>query len=708
MASDFRWRQVEGMAPARMEDDAQIPTQGAPTPERTPPAATEIVRPFAMVERPSKQDTARLESWIEAIPGGVTAAPAGLPLPALRWTMPPDGLYDFLEWWLMCPPGLECYADPGFRQMLQARRAPRFKVSVQSSGKNWLQVAVDLEEEVQALSREEAARLLESSRGELILMRGGGYYRRKDLEEYREQAELLADMGLGLEKGEQRVHALQLAGAAGERLAKADPAEADWIAMRQQMMATLQEFSGVPGARLSSHLVDVLRPYQRAGVDFLVWACQTFGGAVLADDMGLGKTLQVLAALSNLRGTSGKPSLVVCPASVAHNWQREAARFTPALRTVVLEAGTARHEVLGHMDKYDLVIKNYSLARRDAEKLQGQEWLMVCVDEAQAIKNPAAAITSTVKSLTAEYRIALTGTPIENRLQDLWSIAAFAVPGYLPPLEKINALDRGNSPDLAYRALRARLRPVLLRRLKAEVAPELPPRIEERLDCAMTAKQRKAYLAELKQARALLESSGKVVGKERIQILAALTRLRQLCCEPELRGVRDAGSGKVDVLMEQVPEVLEAGHKVLVFSQFVQMIKILERRFTKAGIPFYTLTGATKKRPELIAAFEADERPCVFFISLKAGGTGLNLTSASHVFLFDPWWNPAVEAQAIDRTHRIGQDKTVLAFRLVTEGTIEERILELQEEKRGLVKNVLEDEAFNRMLTKDDFRFLLE
>jgi superfamily II DNA or RNA helicase len=707
LGADGQWRLLPSTVAAQLEDDLGAIQDSEPADDSpilpTPPAPA-----LALVERPRRADTAELETWLNSLPGGFLPPPPSLAVPAMRWRMPADGLFLFLDWWLMRPADIPCYGDKKFRAMLQARDVPRYKVSVRPSGKNWLGVSVALEEEIRGLSLEEAARLLEGTQGQLILMKDGGYYRRKDLEQYREQAEMLADLGLSTDSCEQRVHAFQLAGASGDRLALAENADTQWRALRQEMSTLLSDFDGIPRAKLPVSLAKVLRPYQQAGVDFLVWACENFGGAVLADDMGLGKTVQVLAALSCLGEHAGKPSLVVCPASVAHNWQREASRFTPWLKTVVLEAGVDRHEVLDRLGDFDVVIKNYSLARRDAEKLQAQEWLMVCVDEAQAIKNPAAAITATVKSLAPEYRVALTGTPIENRLQDLWSIADFAVPGYLPPLNKVNMLDKSGSGGLGYKALRARLRPILLRRMKAEVAPELPPRIEERLDCAMTTGQKKAYLAELKQARALLESSSRVVGKERIQILAALTRLRQLCCDPELRAVRGTGSGKVEVLMEHLPVVLEAGHKVLVFSQFVQMIKILERRFTKENLPFYTLTGATTKRPELIQRFEEDERPCVFLISLKAGGTGLNLTSATHVFLFDPWWNPAVEAQAIDRTHRIGQDKTVVAFRLVTEGTIEERILELQEEKRGLVKNVLEDEAFNRMLTKDDFKYLLE
>jgi SNF2 family DNA or RNA helicase len=331
------------------------------------------------------------------------------------------------------------------------------------------------------------------------------------------------------------------------------------------------------------------------------------------------------------------------------------------------------------------------------------------VDEAQAIKNRSADITKVVKTLDAKYRFALTGTPIENRVSDVCSIVDFAVPGYLPASmngDKMSAEDGAQSAAF----LRSRLRPILIRRLKSEVAKELPDRIEERLDCQMTAGQKKIYLAEAAKARNLLGTlkGGKTAGQEKIIMLAALTRLRQICCDPALVQDTETGSGKSDEFMALVGPLIESGNKVLVFSQFVRMLVRLEARLASANIPTRMLAGQTKHRSELVESFEKDATPSVFLISLKAGGTGLNLVSASHVVVFDPWWNPAVEAQAIDRAHRIGQTKTVVAFRLVTSGTIEEKILELQEKKRRLVKNILEEETFNRGLTKEDFAFLLE
>jgi SNF2 family DNA or RNA helicase len=547
----------------------------------------------------------------------------------------------------------------------------------------------------------------------LILLPRGGAYRRADLVEYAQGVELLESIGLSTAAGDYKVHALQVAGAMEHKEALANCGD-QLRQLVENVRDTLASFKGVPPADIDAHTARFLRPYQQQGADFLVWAGNTFGGALLADDMGLGKTLQVLAAITALRRdatAADRPALVICPASVAHNWQREAARFTPHLRVLVLESGKARKSQLEKLGDYDLVVMNYALLRRDLPMLLPVEWLCVVVDEAQAIKNATADTSRSVKQLSAQYRFALTGTPIENRLSDLRSILEFAVPNYVAglPIDDSESADQ-RVASRSQRLLRSRLRPVLLRRLKSEVATELPERIETRIDCEMGTKQRKLYLAELKRARTTLEEIGDAQFRStgKIQMLALLMRLRQICCDPVLIDAPQIESAKVDQLVELVAPLLEAGHKVLLFSQFVQMLKHLQDVLTSQDIATYMLHGGTKNRQPLVDAFQSDERACVFLVSLKAGGTGLNLTAASHVVLFDPWWNPAVEAQAIDRSHRIGQDKTVVAYRLVTLGTIEERILELQERKRALVRGVLEEESFNRALTREDFKYLLE
>jgi SNF2 family DNA or RNA helicase len=327
------------------------------------------------------------------------------------------------------------------------------------------------------------------------------------------------------------------------------------------------------------------------------------------------------------------------------------------------------------------------------------------------VKNPDAAVTRVAASLRARHRLALTGTPLENRALDLWSIASAVAPGYLGARKAFaDRFDRPDAPPHARALLAAKLRPILLRRLKRQVAPELPERIEERRDCELTAGQRKLYLAELRRSRALLEDipDAKAMARTRISILAALTRLRQICCHPALGQAKPSvGSGKFDALFELLEPLLAEGHKVLVFSQFVRCLELLAAEMAARGIRHHVLTGSTVRRDAVVDAFADDPEACVFLLSLKAGGTGLNLTAASYVVLFDPWWNPAAEAQAIDRTHRLGQDRTVIAYRLVARGTIEERIVELQARKATMVRDVLGEDGFARALTRDDLGWLL-
>ncbi|MEQ1833925.1 MAG: DEAD/DEAH box helicase, partial [Candidatus Eisenbacteria bacterium] len=310
----------------------------------------------------------------------------------------------------------------------------------------------------------------------------------------------------------------------------------------------------------------------------------------------------------------------------------------------------------------------------------------------------------------APHRLALTGTPLENRALDLWSIVRFVNPGYLGSERAFLArFDRSDAPPQSRRLLAAKLRPMLLRRLKRDVAPELPERVEERRDCEMSAGQRKLYLAELARARrevAAMQVAGGL-GRHKIQILAALTRLRQICCHPALAGgAANVRSGKFEALFELLEPLLAEGHKVLVFSQFVKALELVRAEFKKRKIAHFELTGSTTDRPRVVKGFEEHPESCVFLISLRAGGTGLNLTAANYVVLLDPWWNPAVEAQAIDRAHRIGQDRTVIAYRLLMQGSIEERIWELQQRKAALASDVLGEDGFAKALDRDALDYL--
>jgi SNF2 family DNA or RNA helicase len=459
-----------------------------------------------------------------------------------------------------------------------------------------------------------------------------------------------------------------------------------------------------------------LRPYQKDGFDFLAHLVRIKLGGILADDMGLGKTLQTLTWLAWLQDQNKKnhkPSLVICPASVLHNWRREAEKFTPNLKVLVLESGAARHNLRKQIPQHDLIVTNYALLRRDLEEFHKFSFRAVILDEAQFIKNPGAQVTQSVKQLKCENKIALTGTPLENRLLDLWSIVDFIQPGYLGNQEQFletyepRGANAESEQRIARRRLSAKLRPLLLRRLKKHVAKDLPDRIEERRDCPLGDEQRKLYLAELRRSRDQVMKAVETQGlnKSKMHVLAALTRLRQVCCHPSLVG-SDTASGKTETLFELLDPLIADGQKVLVFSQFVQMLQLLEKDCAARQIKTHMLTGQTKDRQAVVNAFQSDTGAGVFLLSLRAAGTGLNLTNASYVVLYDPWWNPAVEAQAIDRSHRIGQTQTVNAYRLIAPGTVEEKIWELQQSKAQTIADVLGEEGFARSLTAVDLEYL--
>ena len=381
----------------------------------------------------------------------------------------------------------------------------------------------------------------------------------------------------------------------------------------------------------------------------------------------------------------------------------------------MLESGAARHNLRKQIPQHDLIVTNYALLRRDLEALQKFAFRAVILDEAQFIKNPSAQVTQSVKQMRADHSLALTGTPLENRLLDLWSIVDFIQPGYLGNQDHFSQTyeprgeDVENAQRIARRRLSAKLRPLMLRRLKQRVAKDLPDRIEQRRDCQLGDEQRKLYLAELRRSRDQVFQTvvEKGLNQSKIHVLAALTRLRQICCHPQLVG-NDAPSGKTETLFELLEPLLSEGQKVLVFSQFVQVLKLLEqwRECQQRQIKTHLLTGQTKQRQEVVAAFQSDPGAAVFLLSLRAAGTGLNLTTASYVVLYDPWWNPAVEAQAIDRSHRIGQVNTVNAYRLIAPGTVEEKIWELQQSKAQTIADVLGEEGFARSLSKTDLDYL--
>ncbi len=613
--------------------------------------------------------------------------------------------------WQDRPAEADYLGNPPFQRLFLNRRVVRPKLVLRGSGIDWLSVSAEWEAEGMKLSSADVQRLAAATTRFVKLPDGG--WVEIDVDANRKAHETAATLGLeGLTADAQKaslLHATQLDANTIEAMGTAKAV----AALRDK----LQNFQGVPDTKLPGNIHAELRPYQKEGFNFLCNLTRLKLGGILADDMGLGKTLQTLTWLAWLQETTPKkdrrPSLVICPASVLYNWRREAEKFVPHLKVLVLQSGQARHNLRRQIPENDIVVTNYAILRRDLDELGKFDFRALVLDEAQFIKNPTAQVTVAVKEIEADQRLALTGTPLENRLLDLWSIVDFIQPGYLGSQTSFNETyeSKGEGPEweagTLRRRLSAKLRPLMLRRLKRQVAQDLPDRIEERRDCELDDEQRKLYLAELRRSRdqVMKTLQEKGVAKSKMHVLAALTRLRQICCHPRLVG-SDSASGKTDTLFELLEPVLAAGNKVLIFSQFVEMLKILEGICHESGIRTHILTGETKDRQEVVNAFQQDTEPCVFLLSLRAAGTGLNLTTASYVVLYDPWWNPAVEAQAIDRSHRIGQTRTVNAYRLIAPGTVEEKIWELQQRKSQTIQDVLGEEGFATNLTRDDLEYL--
>jgi len=465
----------------------------------------------------------------------------------------------------------------------------------------------------------------------------------------------------------------------------------------------LRDFGGLNPAAVPEGFHATLRPYQQEGLNWLQFLREFGFHGVLADDMGLGKTIQTLAHLliEKRSGRADLPSLVVAPTSVVPNWRREAEKFAPDLKILVLH-GPDRAEDFARMAEADLILTTYALIRLDLEHYLAQGFHLLILDEAQMIKNPLAKTAQAVCKLEARHRLALSGTPVENHLSELWSIFRFLMPGFLGtakdftqrfrnPIEKQGDALRAN-------ALRQRMRPFLLRRTKLEVAQDLPPKSEMVQYVALSGSQRDLYetIRVALDAR-VREEIGKIgIKRSQIVLLDALLKLRQICCDPRLPKLAEAkkvkDSAKLDWLLETVPEMVEEGRKILIFSQFVGMLDLIETGLKKLLVPTLRLTGATQKREAVVEAFQRGEAP-VFLVSLKAGGVGINLTAADTVIHYDPWWNPAAENQATDRAWRIGQDKPVFVYKLICEQTVEEKILLLQQKKAQISEGIYSEQA---------------
>jgi len=475
-----------------------------------------------------------------------------------------------------------------------------------------------------------------------------------------------------------------------------------------------QNFNGIKPLAAPRGFVGQLRDYQREGLGWFEFLQRFKFGGCLADDMGLGKTVQVLALLESRRNKDAQPSLVVVPRSLIFNWQQEAARFTPKLR-VLTHTGSERIKGTAHFEDYDLILTTYGTLRRDVIHFDDVEFDFVILDEAQAIKNAATETAKAVRLLKSGQRLALSGTPIENHIGELWSLFEFLNPGMLGSSSVFQSSTNGTQkPDEESRVMLSRaLRPFILRRTKQQVAKELPQKLEQTIYCEMDERQRRQY-EELRDyyRRSLLEKvSLQGINRSKIQILEALLRLRQTACHPALVANSDddlAPNAKLDVLLPRLSEVTDEGHKAIVFSQFTSFLSIIRKRLDLEGVVYEYLDGKTRNRGVAVERFQSDPNCKLFLISLKAGGQGLNLTAAEYVFLLDPWWNPAVEAQAIDRAHRIGQTNRVFAYRLITRDTVEEKVLELQSSKRELADAIINaDNSVIRNITGEDLKLLL-
>ncbi|MDB5357901.1 MAG: helicase [Phycisphaerales bacterium] len=648
------------------------------------------------------------------------------------------------------------------------RQAGQIKMEV-SSGIDWFELHGNADFDGQSVALPELLRALR--KGEKTVRLDDGTFGVLP-EDWLKKYGLLA--GMGEEKDDHVVFGKSQVGLLDALLASQPEVSCD--AVFQQARQRLLDFSGVRAADAPASFVGTLRPYQREGLGWLEFLRTFSFGGCLADDMGLGKTVQVLALLeerrlmrtgelttapngngpasngagtsSNTTGTAsnsppsspngdgalkngapasngdkgpnGKaseptrpgPSLVVAPRSLVFNWQEEAARFAPKLR-VLDHTGIGRAKSADVFANYDLILTTYGTMRNDIPFLKDVAFDYVVLDEAQAVKNANSESAKAARLLGGSHRLALSGTPVQNHLGELWSLFEFLNPGMLGAAKPFQSTTAAKAVDESTRTVLARaLRPFILRRTKGQVAKELPQRVEQTIHCELDTKQRKLYddLKEHYRQSLLSKIAKEGIAKNKIQVLEALLRLRQAACHPGLldKSKVDESSAKLDALLPQLAEVTDGGHKALVFSQFTSLLSIVRKRLDKDKVPYAYLDGRTRDRQTVVQQFQTDDNIRLFLISLKAGGVGLNLTAAEYVFLLDPWWNPAVEAQAIDRAHRIGQTRQVFAYRLIAKDTVEEKVLQLQATKRELADAIINaDNSVIGKLGREDLELLL-
>lgn len=608
-------------------------------------------------------------------------------------------------------------------QGFRIRRASEFALSV-TSGVDWFDVSAAADFGGLQISLPELLEAVRSNQRFIRLSDGThGMLPQRWLDQYRALAELGERSGDAV-----RFQSSQVAILDALLAAQDNPIQLD--AHYRQVRDRLYSFAGVHATHPDPTFHGELRDYQREGLGWLEFLREFGFGGCLADDMGLGKTVQVLAMLqrrkaeySQQQATAGAPrpaahsTLVVVPKSIVYNWIEEAQRFTPNL-TVLNYTGMDRHQTLERLAHADIVVTTYGILRRDILKLREISFDYAILDEAQAIKNATSQASKACRLVKSRYRLAMTGTPVENHVGELWSLFDFLNPGMLGRSRAFQALisglrrsgDESDPADL--KMLAQAIKPFVLRRTKGDVIRELPEKTEHTLYCELSGAQKRLY-AELRDYyRQLLTSKVKHDGimRTKIHVLEALLRLRQAACHPGLLDDerRHQPSAKLEMLEDQVQEIIAEGHKVLIFSQFTRLLGIVKDRFDQLGIRYEYLDGRTRDRPERIANFQNNADIPVFLISLKAGGLGLNLTAADYVYILDPWWNPAVEAQAIDRAHRIGQTRPVIANRIICRDTVEEKILQLQQSKKKLADAIIAaDSSLLQSLTVDDLQLLL-
>ncbi|MEQ1908200.1 MAG: DEAD/DEAH box helicase [Vicinamibacterales bacterium] len=590
------------------------------------------------------------------------------------------------------------------RQYRLSKTAPEFNIR---SRVDWFELRGEATFDDQTVSLPQLLEAVKAQQGTIVL--GDGTYGILPEAWLRE----LAPLAIGGREGDHvRFERAQVA--LLDAMLAARPA-VSWDAAAEAARERLRAFEHIEPMDPPESFVGTLRPYQREGLGWLAFLREFGFGGCLADDMGLGKTVIVLAlfdARRHERETSGlprRPSLVVVPRSVLFNWQQEAARFAPRLRVLDF-SGAGRTDRLHHISESDLVLVTYGTLRRDAPALADVEFDYVVLDEAQTIKNANTAGAKAARLLRGAHRLALSGTPVENRLADLWSLFEFLNPGLLSGATAFGRSFGSEENADEIRLLAKGLRPFILRRTKEQVALELPAKTEQTIVCELERPQRALYEELRDHYRRTLLNQGSAWQKSKLHVLEALLRLRQAACHPALVDPKraDDASAKLDLLIPRLVETIEEGHKALVFSQFTSFLSLLRTRLDTRRIAYEYLDGRTKDRQERVERFQSDPTCGLFLISLKAGGVGLNLTAADYVFILDPWWNPAAEAQAVDRTHRIGQTRSVFAYRLIAKDTVEERVLELQQRKRELAEAIITaDNSVVRSLTRDDLELLL-